>query len=102
MPFIARYRKEATGALDDTQLRQLTTRLTYLRELDAERARIRDAIDAQGKLTPALAAQIAAAETKARLGRFEPEAPGVARLTEGLRAKFDPRGLFTPRSMAAA
>ena len=40
-------------------------------------------------------------ETKARLGRFEPEAPGVARLTEGLRAKFDPRGLFSPRAIAA-
>jgi uncharacterized protein len=67
VPFIARYRKEATGGLDDTQLRLLEERLTYLRELDARRATILKSIEEQGKLTPALAAAIAAADTKARL-----------------------------------
>src|SRR5215210_6548236 len=67
VPFIARYRKEATGGLDDTQLRLLDERLTYLRELDARRATIVKSIEEQGKLTPELAAAIAAADTKARL-----------------------------------
>ncbi len=56
VPFIARYRKEATGGLDDTQLRALAERLTYLRELEDRRAAIIESITAQGKLTPALAA----------------------------------------------
>ena len=67
VPFIARYRKEATGGLTDTQLRTLEERLTYLRELDDRRAAILKSIDEQGKLTPELAASIAAAETKARI-----------------------------------
>jgi uncharacterized protein len=67
VPFIARYRKEATGGLDDTQLRGLEERLTYLRDLDDRRAAIVKSIDQQGKLTPELAASIAAADTKARL-----------------------------------
>ncbi len=67
VPFIARYRKEATGGLDDTQLRQLEERLTYLRELEERRAAILASIQEQGKLTPALASAIAAADTKARL-----------------------------------
>jgi uncharacterized protein len=67
VPFIARYRKEATGGLDDAQLRTLTERLTYLRELEERRAAILDSIAAQGKLDQALAAQIAAADTKSRL-----------------------------------
>ena len=67
VPFIARYRKEATGALDDSQLRALTERLTYLRELEERRTAILESIAAQGKLDDALAAQIMAAETKARL-----------------------------------
>ena len=67
VPFIARYRKEATGSLDDAQLRLLTERLDYLRELEDRRAAILESIAAQGKLTDALAAQIAAADTKARL-----------------------------------
>ena len=67
VPFIARYRKEATGGLDDTQLRTLEERLGYLRELEERRAAVLKSVDEQGKLTPALAAQIGAAETKARL-----------------------------------
>ena len=67
VPFIARYRKEATGGLDDTQLRTLEERLTYLRELEDRRAAIVKSIDEQGKLTPELAASIAQADTKARL-----------------------------------
>ncbi|MEQ8857965.1 MAG: Tex family protein [Pseudomonadales bacterium] len=67
VPFIARYRKEATGGLDDAQLRQLDERLGYLRELDERRATILETIDAQGKLTPALKASLEQAETKQRL-----------------------------------
>ena len=67
VPFIARYRKEATGGLDDTQLRALDERLTYLRELEDRRAAIIESITAQGKLTPELAAALDAADTKARL-----------------------------------
>ncbi|MDI3258906.1 MAG: Tex family protein [Sinobacteraceae bacterium] len=67
VPFIARYRKEATGGLDDTQLRLLEERLYYLRELEDRRAAILASIEAQGKLDEALKADILAAETKARL-----------------------------------
>jgi protein Tex len=67
VPFIARYRKEATGGLDDAQLRLLSERLTYLREFDERRAAIIKSIEEQGKMTPELSAAIAAAETKARL-----------------------------------
>jgi uncharacterized protein len=67
VPFIARYRKEVTGGLDDTQLRTLAERLTYLRELEARRASILDSISGQGKLTDELAAKIAAVTTKAEL-----------------------------------
>ncbi len=67
VPFIARYRKEATEALDDTQLRSLEERLRYLRELEERRAAILESIRSQGKLDDALAAQIAAADSKARL-----------------------------------
>src|SRR6187549_3934106 len=67
VPFIARYRKEATGGLDDTQLRLLDERLAYLRELEDRRAVVLKSIAEQGKLTPELAASIAAADTKARL-----------------------------------
>ncbi len=52
VPFIARYRKEVTGSLDDTQLRNLEERLRYLRELDDRRASILASIEEQGKLTP--------------------------------------------------
>ncbi|WDZ77666.1 Tex family protein [Ensifer adhaerens] len=67
VPFIARYRKEVTGGLDDTQLRVLSERLTYLRELEARRASILESIRGQDKLTEEIAAKIAAVETKAEL-----------------------------------
>ncbi|WP_225702825.1 Tex family protein [Bradyrhizobium cenepequi] len=67
VPFIARYRKELTGALDDAQLRTLEERLTYLRELEERRTAILNSISEQGKLDAALEAQIMAADNKARL-----------------------------------
>lgn len=67
VPFIARYRKEVTGGLDDTQLRTLEERLGYLRELEERRTAIVASIDEQGKLTPELKAEVLAAETKQRL-----------------------------------
>jgi uncharacterized protein len=67
VPFVARYRKEATGALDDAQLRTLEERLRYLRELDERRAAILDSIAQQGKLDAALKQAIDAADSKARL-----------------------------------
>ncbi|MFJ4208495.1 Tex family protein [Paenarthrobacter sp. NPDC089675] len=67
VPFIARYRKEATGTLDDTQLRDLEERLRYLRELEERRKSVLEAIAAQGKLTPELEAAVVGADTKARL-----------------------------------
>ncbi|MFG1799648.1 Tex family protein [Micromonospora carbonacea] len=67
VPFIARYRKEATGLLDDAQLRTLEERLRYLRELDERRAAVLESIRGQGKLDEALEAQIMAADSKSRL-----------------------------------
>ena len=67
VPFVARYRKEATGELDDAQLRTLEERLRYLRELDERRAAILDSIGQQGKLDAALKQEIDAADSKARL-----------------------------------
>ncbi|PSV25832.1 MULTISPECIES: Tex family protein [unclassified Photobacterium] len=67
VPFIARYRKEVTGGLDDTQLRNLESRLGYLRELDDRRQVILKSITEQGKLTPALEAEIKTADSKTRL-----------------------------------
>jgi uncharacterized protein len=64
VPFIARYRKEATGGLDDVALRTLETRLIYLRELDDRRAAVLRAIEEQGRLDPAIRAALAAATTK--------------------------------------
>jgi uncharacterized protein len=64
VPFIARYRKEVTGGLDDIQLRELEARLSYLRELRDRKETVVKAIDEQGKLTPALLAAIHAAATK--------------------------------------
>ena len=67
VPFIARYRKEVTGGLDDTQLRQLDERLRYLRELDERCAVIVASVEEQGKLTPELRLAFQTADTKARL-----------------------------------
>lgn len=67
VPFIARYRKEATGALDDAQLRTLEERLGYLRELEDRRKAILESVREQGKLDAALEASILAADSKARL-----------------------------------
>ena len=67
VPFIARYRKEATGGLDDTVLRNLEVRLGYLRELEERRGAILESISQQGKLTPELQQEISAADTKQRL-----------------------------------
>jgi uncharacterized protein len=67
VPFIARYRKEATGTLDDTQLRELEERLRYLRELEDRRRTILEAIAAQGALTPELQTAVVGADTKSRL-----------------------------------
>lgn len=67
VPFIARYRKEATEGLDDVQLRELESRLSYLRELHERRVAVLKSIEEQGKLTPALRAQIEAAPTKQEL-----------------------------------
>src|SRR5512133_1691865 len=67
VPFVARYRKEATGSLDDAQLRTLEERLRYLRELEERRAVVLDSIRSQGKLDDALEARILAADSKAEL-----------------------------------
>ena len=67
VPFVARYRKEITGGLDDAQLRTLEERLNYLRELEARRTAILDSIREQGKLDAALEAAILAADSKGRL-----------------------------------
>ncbi|GAB3379811.1 Tex family protein [Azotobacter armeniacus] len=67
VPFIARYRKEVTGSLDDTQLRTLEERLRYLRELEERRTAILASIEEQGKLTPELEREIRLADTKTRL-----------------------------------
>src|SRR5690606_27476532 len=67
VPFIARYRKEATGGLDDTVLRNLEVRLLYVRELESRRAAILESVHQQGKLTAELQQEISAADTKQRL-----------------------------------
>ncbi|WP_373696129.1 Tex family protein [Actinomycetospora aurantiaca] len=67
VPFVARYRKEATGGLDDAQLRTLDERLGYLRELEDRRTAVVESVREQGKLTEELHAQLLAAETKSRL-----------------------------------
>ena len=67
VPFIARYRKEVTGGLDDTQLRNLAERLVYLREMEARRAAIISSVTEQGKMTDALTLSLTRAGTKAEL-----------------------------------
>ncbi|MGN7831344.1 Tex family protein [Pseudoxanthomonas sp. 22568] len=111
VPFIARYRKEVTGGLDDTQLRNLETRLTYLRELEDRRAAVLASIEEQGKLTDELRADIEAADSKARLeDLYLPHKPkrrtraqiareaGLEPLADGLLA--DPSQV--PEAVAAA
>ncbi|HET9975935.1 MAG TPA: Tex family protein, partial [Burkholderiaceae bacterium] len=86
VPFIARYRKEATDGLDDIQLRELAARLAYLRELEARREAVIKSVAEQGKLTDALAAAFAAAPTKQELEDLY--APfKVKRRTKGLIAR---------------
>ena len=67
IPFIARYRKEMHGTMDDTTLRNLETRLTYLRNLEQRRNEIKKAIENQGKLTQELSASLDAAQTMAEV-----------------------------------
>ncbi|MFE5794315.1 Tex family protein [Streptomyces sp. NPDC056503] len=111
VPFIARYRKEATEMLDDAQLRTLEERLRYLRELEDRRSAVLDSVREQGKLTEELQARILAADTKARLEDiylpFKPKRrtkaqiareAGLAPLAEGLLA--DPS--VEPAAAAAA
>lgn len=108
VPFIARYRKEVTGGLDDAQLRTLEERLGYLRELEERRAAIVKSVADQGKLTDALARALAGAETKAVLeDLYLPYKPkrrtkamiarenGLEPLLDGLLAdrRADPEGL---------
>ena len=86
VPFIARYRKEATDGLDDIQLRELETRLVYLRELEDRRAAVLKSIDEQGKLSPELRATLEAVPSKQELEDlylpFKPK-----RRTKGLIAR---------------
>lgn len=85
VPFVARYRKEATGGLDDTQLRKLAERLGYLRDLEKRRASILSEITSQGKLTDALARSIATVDTKSLLEDlylpFKPKRRTIAMIT---------------------
>ena len=67
IPFIARYRKEVTGGLDDSQLRLLSERLVYLREMESRREAIIQSIREQGKLTPELEQSLVAASSKSEL-----------------------------------
>ena len=67
VPFIARYRKERTGGLDDDQLRKIEERLTYLRDLEQRRASIIKTIESQGQLTPELQAKLTAVMTRSEL-----------------------------------
>ncbi|MCO8143890.1 RNA-binding transcriptional accessory protein [Rhodovulum tesquicola] len=110
VPFVARYRKEVTGGLDDTQLRLLADRLAYLREMEARRETILNSIREQGKLTDALARAIAGAETKATLEDiylpFKPKRRTKAMIAREngleplLRAIIDDRGA-APETLAA-
>ena len=91
MPFIARYRKEATGGLDDIQLRELEERLRYLRELEERRAAILKSIDEQGKLTPELRRAIDGARDQGGAGRPLPAVQAQAPHQGPDRARSGPR-----------
>ena len=90
IPFISRYRKEATGTLNDEQLRNLNERLTYLRNLEDKKAQVLGSIEEQGKLTPELKKQIeAAADTRCGRGSLPsvpPEAPYTCHHRQGKRS----------------
>src|ERR1700694_12383 len=111
VPFVARYRKEITGALDDAQLRTLEERLNYLRELEERRIAILESVREQGKLDAALEAAILAADSKSRLEDiylpFKPKRrtkaeiareAGLAPLAEALltQPQNDPQALAAP------
>lgn len=106
VPFVARYRKEVTGGLDDTQLRKLEERLAYRRELETRRAAVLTAIDGQGKLTPDLSGKILAAVTKAEIedlyAPFKPKrrTKGEIAKEKGLEPLADV--LFTDRTLEPA
>jgi uncharacterized protein len=111
VPFVARYRKELTGALDDAQLRTLEERLTYLRELEERRSAILNSIREQGKLDAALEATIMAADSKARLEDiylpFKPKRRTKAEIAkeaglEPLAAKLLAEPRNDPQATAAA
>lgn len=90
IPFIARYRKEVTGSLDDTVLRNLNDRLTYLRNLDARREEVRGAIASQDKLTPEISAALDGAVILAEIEDiyrpFKPHRKTRADARKGARA----------------
>ena len=99
VPFVARYRKEATGGLDDVQLRELESRLGYLRELEERRAAVLKSIEEQGKLTPALRAAVEAAPTKQELeDLYLPYKP--KRRTKGMIAREAGLGPLADRLFA--
>ncbi|WP_026789966.1 Tex family protein [Pleomorphomonas oryzae] len=106
VPFVARYRKEVTGGLDDTQLRKLEERLGYRRELETRRTAVLAAIDGQGKLTPDLSEKIAAAVTKAEIedlyAPFKPKrrTKGEIAKEKGLEPLAD--ALFANRTLEPA
>jgi uncharacterized protein len=106
VPFVARYRKEVTGGLDDTQLRKLEERLAYRRELETRRAAVLTAIEGQGKLTPALSEKIATAVTKAEIedlyAPFKPKrrTKGEIAKEKGLEPLAD--ALFADRTLEPA
>ncbi|KRE85851.1 RNA-binding transcriptional accessory protein [Rhodanobacter sp. Soil772] len=111
VPFIARYRKEVTGGLDDTQLRLLEERLRYLRELEERRAAILASVEEQGKLDDALKADLLAADTKARLEDlylpFKPKRRTKAQIAreaglEPLATGLRDEPTLTPEAFAAA
>ncbi|MGR8007167.1 Tex family protein [Streptomyces hypolithicus] len=111
VPFIARYRKEATEMLDDAQLRTLEERLRYLRELEDRRAAVLESVREQGKLDEALEARIRTADTKARLEDiylpFKPKRRTKAQIAREAGLEPLARGLLTdptvdPLSAAAA
>ena len=103
VPFIARYRKEKTGGLDDTQLRKLEERLGYLRELEDRRATVLKTIEEQGKLTPELARAINGAATKVELedlyAPFKPKRRTKAQIAR--EAGLEPLSEFAPEEPGA-